>query len=106
VGSLHYDGREFELEDRTLAHLQIVISTKLRRRECFFLTWVQPQERGSGRHTIWVDNGVPMHIFFAGSRLPGINRAWIDEMLVSAGRASGLQLGEEPDPTSAVSASA
>jgi hypothetical protein len=100
VGSLHYDGREFELDDRVLAHLQIVISTKLRRRESFFVTWIQPQERGSGRHTIWVDNGVPMHIFFAGSRVPAINTNWIDEMMTSARRASGLQVREEPDAPS------
>ncbi|MDP9026252.1 MAG: hypothetical protein M3N46_01695 [Actinomycetota bacterium] len=96
MGSLHYDGREFELEDRVLAHLQIIISTKLRRKECFFVTWVQPQERGSGRHTIWIDNGVALHIFFGGSRVPSINRVWIDDMMASAGRTTGLLIGDEP----------
>jgi hypothetical protein len=96
MGSLHYGGREFELEDRVLAHLQIVISTKLRRKESFFVTWTQPQERGSGRHTIWIDNGVPMHIFFGGSRVPSINRVWVDELMASASRATGLLVGIEP----------
>jgi hypothetical protein len=103
VGTLHYDGREYELDDRTLAHLQIVISTKLRRRECFFLTWVQAPERGSGRHTIWVDNGVPLHMFYGGSRLPAINREWIDALLVAAGKTAGLQLMDEPDSRSSAS---
>ncbi len=98
MGWLHYGGREFELDDRVLAHLQIVISTKLRRHEGFFVTWVQPIDRGSGRHSIWVDNGVPVHIFFAGSRLPSINTNWIDAMMASARRTGGLQIREEPDP--------
>ena len=98
VGTLHYDGREYELDDRVLAHLQVVISTKLRRGENFFLTWIQPQERGSGRHTIWVDNGVPLHIYYNGSRLPAINRDWVEQLMLSAGRATGLQLGDEPEP--------
>ncbi len=101
MGSLHYDGREFELDDRVLAHLQVVISAKLRRHESFFITWSQPLERGSGRHSIWVDNGVPLHIFFNGSRVPTLNRNWIDELMTSASRATGLVISEEPDPPTA-----
>jgi len=98
VGVLYYDGEEFDFEDRTLSHLQIVISTKLRRGENFFLSWSQPIERGSGRHAIWVDNGVPIHFFYEGSRQVAVNRDWIEALLGSAGRASGLQLTDEPEP--------
>jgi hypothetical protein len=96
VGVLYYGGTEFEFDDRVLAHLQIVISTKLRRNEDFFLSWAQPIERGSGRHAIWIDNGVPLHFFYSGSRPASISREWIEVLLLSAGRASGLLLGEEP----------
>jgi hypothetical protein len=98
VGILFYDGEEFDFEDRTLSHLQIVISTKLRRGENFFLSWSQPIERGSGRHAIWIDNGVPIHFFFDGSRQVAVNRDWIESLILSAGRASGLQLADEPEP--------
>jgi hypothetical protein len=98
VGVLYYGDEEFELDDRVLTHLQIVISTKLRRREDFFLTWALPVERGSGRHAIWIDNGVPIHFFYSGSRNVSINREWIESMINSAGRASGLLLTEEPSP--------
>ena len=54
--------------------------------------------RGSGRHTIWIDNGVPLHIFYGGSRLPAINREWIDLLLAAAGKTAGLQLMDEPAP--------
>ncbi|MET0726051.1 MAG: hypothetical protein ABWY36_06840 [Leifsonia sp.] len=96
MGSLFYDGDDFEFDDRILAHLQLVISTKLRRRENFFLTWSQPLERGSGRHSIWIDNGVPIRFFYSGSRTPSINRDWVESLMLSAGRASGLLLGDEP----------
>jgi hypothetical protein len=98
VGVLYYDGEEFDLDDRVLTHLQIVISTKLRRGEDFFLSWAVPAERGSGRHAIWIDNGVPLHFFYTGSRSVLINREWIETMIASAGRPSGLVLTEEPTP--------
>jgi hypothetical protein len=97
VGLLMYDGEEFDFDDRVLAHLQIVISTKLRRREDFFLSWSLPIERGSGRHAIWIDNGVPLHFFYSGSRPASINRDWIEALLLSSARASGLQLSDEPE---------
>jgi hypothetical protein len=106
VGTLTYDGDSYELDDRVLTHLQIVISTKLRRGENFFLTWAVPVERGSGRHAIWVDNGVPIHFYYSGSRAVSINRDWIESMLMSAGRASGLYLTEEAEATSIAAASA
>jgi hypothetical protein len=98
VGVLYYDGQEFDFDDRALTHLQIVISTKLRRREVFFLSWAQPAERGSGRHAIWIDNGVPIHFFYEGSRSATVNREWIEALLLSAGRPAGLQLSDEPEP--------
>jgi hypothetical protein len=98
VGTLFYDGEEFDFDDRVLTHLQIVISTKLRRREDFFLSWTQPMERGSGRHAIWIDNGVPLHFYYNGSRPASINREWIEALLNAAGMASGLQLMDEPAP--------
>ena len=97
VGVLYYDGEEFVFDDRVLAHLQIIISTKLRRGENFFLSWALPVERGSGRHAIWIDIGVPLHFFFNGSRNMSINREWIETMITSASRASGLMLAEEPN---------
>ncbi|MCU1420351.1 MAG: ATP-dependent ligase [Microbacteriaceae bacterium] len=97
MGSLHYGGQEFEFDDRTLTHLQIVFSTKLRRGENFFFSWISPLERGSGRHAIWIDNGTPIHFFFSGSRPPSVNRDWIESMLQASGRTAGLQLGTEPE---------
>ena len=56
MGALIYGSRvsELEIEDRTLAHLQFVVATKLRRNEQFMLTWNHGVERGSGRSAIWI----------------------------------------------------
>jgi hypothetical protein len=98
VGILQYDGEEYDFDDRVLMHLQIVIATKLRRHEDFFLSWTQPVERGSGRHAIWIDNGVPLHLFYTGSRPAAINREWLEQLVLSAASSSGLVLGDEPPP--------
>lgn len=98
MGLLKYDGEELDFDDRVLTHLQIVVSTKLRRGENFFLSWTQPAERGSGRHAIWIDNGVPIHFEYNGSRPASVNREWVEALLLSAGRAAGLYLSDEPEP--------
>ncbi|MGO4594889.1 hypothetical protein AB4Z18_13830 [Leifsonia sp. 2TAF2] len=97
MGTLEYDGKSYELEDRTLFHLQIAISTKLRRRENFFLTWPVQHEMGSGRHTVWVDNGVPLHFHYTGSRHPTLNREWVEALLDSASQGQGMTVRAEPE---------
>jgi len=98
MGFLHYDGEEFDFDDRVLLHLQIVISTKLRRHENFFISWALPMERGSGRRAVWVDNGVPIHFSYSGLRPATINRDWIEAMIASSNNAAGLTVGPEPAP--------
>jgi hypothetical protein len=96
VGYLKYNGEEFEFEDRALTHLQIAISAKLRRGEHFFLTWKLQSQRGSGRHSVWIDNGVPLHFFFSGSRSVSVNRTWLEQLVLSSSTSLGMQLVEEP----------
>lgn len=100
MGTLRYHNEEFSFDDRVLTHLQIVISTKLRRSESFFLTWNVPAGSGSGRHALWIDNAIPLHITFSGSRTPQINREWIESLLV-ASVTGGIHLSEEPPAESA-----
>jgi len=96
MGFLHYDGEEFDFDDRVLLHLQIVISTKLRRHENFFITWALPMERGSGRRAIWIDNGVPIHFSYSGLRAATVNRDWVEQMVNSSTNSAGLFVGPEP----------
>jgi hypothetical protein len=98
VGSLAYDGRKYDLPDRTLTHLQIVVSTKLRRHESFILSWRVATDAGSGRHVIWIGNGVPIHFFYSAGRLGPVNREWIEALLKGANGPDGLRLMDEPVP--------
>jgi hypothetical protein len=100
VGVLRYQNEEFAFDDRMLAHLQIVISTKLRRSENFFLSWAVPVEGGGGRHALWIDNGVPVHITYAGSRAPQINREWIEALILSSAT-GGVHITDDPPVASA-----
>jgi hypothetical protein len=96
MGQLRYGAERFEFDDRLLAHLQIVISSKLRRSESFFLSWLAHTEAGSGRHAIWIDTGVPIHITYFGSRPPSINRQWVEDLALAANSTAGLVLMDEP----------
>ena len=45
MGTLHYGGSEasVHIEERALAHLKVVVATKLRRNESFTLSWRHPE---------------------------------------------------------------
>ena len=42
MGTVSYDGSKFELSDRLSAHLQVIISLKVRRNEGFFVFLADP----------------------------------------------------------------
>lgn len=83
-----------ELEDRTLAHLRIVIMNKLRRSESFMFD--VDMNDGTGRRTFWIHPSVPIQLHFFGTRPPRINRFWIDELMKSASGPNGLTITPEP----------
>ena len=78
MGYLVYgSAAEYEFDDRTLAHLKVAINMKLRRQECFFLSWSNPAEKGSGRMSLWISPGIPLIFRFAGSKAPELNQVWL-----------------------------
>ena len=86
MGRFIYDttGNSVDIEDRTLAHLRIVVMNKLRRAEPFMFD-VEMGD-GSGRRSFWMSPSVPIQFHFFGSRTPRINREWVEElMLVASG---------------------
>jgi hypothetical protein len=86
-------------DDRALMHLQIVISTKLRRRESFVFTWTDSVGEGNGRSAIWLDPTSTLYYRYFGSRTPSINRDWIEALMLSANSAGGLVFIVEPEPS-------
>ncbi len=98
MGSLIYGhpSIDIKLEDRVLAHLQIVFSDKLRRNEGFHFSWADPELTGGGRNIAWVHPAMPLYFRYAGSRVPSINPAWIEQMTISINGSAGLVLRDEP----------
>ena len=99
MGSLFYGspGKEIAFDDRALAHLQIVITAKLRRRESFVFSWSNTLREGSGRGAIWLDPSSTLYFHYSGSRQPLINREWLAVLAKSSNTPAGLQFTEEPE---------
>jgi len=100
MGTLLYGspGVEVTFDDRALTHLQIVITAKLRRGESFMFSWNDSPEAGSGRSSVWLEPSIPLYFRFFGSRVPSINREWIEQLMMSANSGSGLFFTDEPKP--------
>ena len=97
MGKLVYESSvQVDFDDRTLAHLQIVIGTKLRRNEAFFFGWRDDRSVGEGRTTIWLHPRCALVFKFYGSRTPRINLAWVDALARTANSPGGLELVPEP----------
>lgn len=98
MGFLHYGQSDFTIaiEDRTLAHVKVVILTLLRDGQSVAFTLAHPMSDGSGRETIWITPSSELRFQFLGSRPPRLNTAWIAEMLRVAAGQSGLHVTDEP----------
>jgi hypothetical protein len=99
MGSISYDGLTVNVDDRTLAHLQIVIVRKLRRGDTFLMSWRDSPDAGAGRSSIWLHPYVLVHFKFDGSRVPAINEQWLAELTASADSSKGLIVTAEHGET-------
>ncbi len=84
-----------ELDDRVLAHLQVVITAKLRREEKFTLSWVDDTSDWA-RSAIWLHPAIALQFRFTDAVEPQLNREWMEALMVSANTASGLRVVPEP----------
>ncbi|MBA8817260.1 hypothetical protein FHX48_002358 [Microbacterium halimionae] len=96
MGRFIYDtsSNSVDIDDRTLAHLRIVVMNKLRRSESFMFDFEVGD--GSGRRSYWIAPSVPIQFHFYGSRTPQINRAWVEDLMLAASGPNGLSLTPEP----------
>src|ERR1700710_2587857 len=94
-------GTEIVFDDRDMAHLQLVIGAKLRRRESFFFSWKEDASVGEGRSSIWIDAAIPLYFKYYASKPPTINREWLELLTLSANSAQGMQFVTEPAPGAA-----
>jgi len=97
MATLHYGNaaEPIHIEDRALAHLKIVIATKLRRQESFMLSWEHPEGVPVGRSTIWIHPSIPLRFVFDVVDDPEINPQWIRELMHSLNSTGGIKLVDE-----------
>ena len=92
MGKLIYGTIDIDIEDRLLAHVQVVIVNKLRRGEPLLMSWLDSPSIGNGRSAIWLNPAITLYFKFAGSRTPAIDRDWLRALTESAESSTGLIL--------------
>ncbi len=104
VGTIYYGGSAtpIHIEDRALAHLKVVVATKLRRGESFTLSWRHPDDEPRGRSTIWLHPSIPLRFVFDEPEPPELSRAWLEEMSQTANSSGGITLVPEQMDTGPV----
>jgi hypothetical protein len=96
MGMMYYGGAEpIQIEDRALAHLKVVVATKLRRNESFTLSWRHPEGDAPGRSTIWLHPSIPLRFVFDDPEPPQLHAEWITAMANSASSSGGITLVPE-----------
>ena len=97
MGKFTYENSiKVDFEDRTLAHLQIVITNKLKHGEPFHFTWKDDASIGDGRTVVWINPHSSLVFKFYGSRRPSINPAWVNALAFTANSPNGLYIVPEP----------
>lgn len=97
MGSIYYGEMDhaIHVDDIVLAHLKVVVFTKLRRKESFTLSWQHPEGEPAGRSTIWLHQAIPLRFVFDDPEPPELNPEWITAMANSANSTGGITVLSE-----------
>jgi hypothetical protein len=107
MGQLIYGpGTVYEMDDRTLSHVKLALTAKLRRQESFLLSWPLSVDQGLGRTSLWIAPMIPLQFQFSGSKQPAINRQWVVAMLDTSHSDRGMVILSEADAATTTSPSA
>jgi hypothetical protein len=96
MGQLYYGmtTQGIEMPDRLLAHLKVVIATKLRRSESFTLTWRHAD--GEGRSTIWLQPSIPLRFVFSSAEPELLDSEMLRSLADQAHSAGGVSVDLAP----------
>jgi hypothetical protein len=92
MANLYYGAQPapIEIPDYLLAHVKVVIATKLRRNESFMMSWSHAD--GSGRSSIWIQPSIPLRFVFESAEMPQLDRTLLASLAASATSNSGLTI--------------
>ncbi|MGN8026098.1 DUF7882 family protein [Microbacterium sp. 22242] len=97
MGILFYGSSEhaIEIDDTALAHLKVVIATKLRRNESFTLSWRHDVGQPLGRSTVWLHPSIPLRFEFHEPSVPELDQKRIQLYAHSANTSGGLRVPDK-----------
>ena len=97
MGQLFYGSADqpIDIPDRLLAHLKVVVATKLRRSESFTLSWCHRGDEPKGRSTIWLHSAIPLRFVFASAEPEELDPALLQELARAANSSGGLTISRD-----------
>lgn len=84
------EGTPIRIPDDLLAHVKVVIATKLRRNESFMMSWRHAD--GTGRSSVWLDPSIPLRFTFDSVDEPRIDHSLLARLASAASSNAGLVL--------------
>ncbi len=90
-----------EMPDRLLAHVKVVMATKLRRSESFTLSWTHATEQNPGRSTIWLQPSIPLRFVFDSAEMEKLDQGLLAKMARDASSSGGLNIDLAGEPVAA-----
>ncbi|MEX0152166.1 MULTISPECIES: hypothetical protein [Microbacterium] len=80
------------VDDRMLAHVKVVVATKLRRGESFTVSWTHGAGEPTGRTTIWLQPSIPLRFVFDSEQPETLDQNLLKRMANDANSSRGLSL--------------
>lgn len=98
MGRLYYGNSSdaIEVDDRELAHLKMVTTTKLRRSEGFSVSF---SSASTGRSTVWVHCAIPLRFDFDSVEPIRLDPAYVNELAQAAASAMGIVIDRDAAAT-------
>lgn len=84
------EGTPIYIPEHLLAHVKLIVTTKLRRNESFMMSWRHAD--GSGRSSVWLDPSIPLRFTFESADEPRIDHALLARLAAEASSNAGLIL--------------
>lgn len=96
MGKLRYDSAlpSILIEDVELAHLKVVIGTKLRRQESFMMTWHPPGGDPGRVCSAWIHPAIPLQFAFDAEAIPQVSPGHVAELIKRVNATGDLVLAQ------------
>ena len=94
MGMLYYGTADspVHIDDVLLAHLKVVMTTKLRRGESFTVAWTHDACSPPGRTTLWIAPSIPLRFLFDSSEPATLDPRQIRDLADQVSRTGSLSL--------------